>query len=563
MLVGCCIKCKHLELVESGGESTCPQCGGKIVSLGVDANKWNNMSNDEMLSLIESTIKEAKTPIKPALVQPVFGKSEGTAEDTDLSEHSLLDNESNYDRWGMTDINNDEAESKESTSYGTRGVTGGRAKRVGTADPRRTSTRVQKSDRVRERSRLPLIIGIIVAAVIGLGVLGFFLYSKLGYIEVTLPKQFVENTSAEDLTASLPDDIKVIKNDDGSATYKIPKYKHKKLMEELRSSMEEGMTRFTTGSDAVFTSVTHNDDYTEFKVTCKGNQLSLFDSLYTLVFYYYGGFYNIFNGTPTDNVKVVFLDQQGNVIEEANSKNMGDGGNSVPVDNTTSQTDNTSQVAVEGAENLRNEAPAQAESAELTIEQVDAKCVAFKTVLGTPSVSAYVAFKNTSDVPITLRDVSIDYEDDNGKLISTDTMPNCIPEAIKPGQVGYLYSYYHDISQVDLSNGLSFKPNANIVAANDFYEIEVSDVSAKTSDFLDVSVIGRGTNNTGEEKSLVEPGAVFFDKDNNVIGFCYGLETFPAGQTKSFEISGDLLSDDYDKSALDHVEVYIQGCSLW
>ncbi len=114
-----------------------------------------------------------------------------------------------------------------------------------------------------------------------------------------------------------------------------------------------------------------------------------------------------------------------------------------------------------------------------------------------------------------------------------------------------------------MSNGLSFKPNANIVAANDFYEIEVSDVSAKTSDFLDVSVIGRGTNNTGEEKSLVEPGAVFFDKDNNVIGFCYGIETFPAGQTKSFEISGDLLSDDYDKSALDHVEVYIQGCSLW
>lgn len=563
MLVGCCIKCKHLDLVETGSEGSCPQCGGKMVSLGVDANKWNNMGNDEMLSLIESAINKAKTPIKPAIVRPVFDRSEKVSEEIGLSEKDRIENLGDYDRWTMTGTEDADDKERGVASVRAQGASGTRAKRVDAENTGRSSRSMQKSSYSEKRSRLPLLIGIIAASVIALGVIGFFLYSKLGYVEVTLPKQFVENASAEDLTSALPDDIKVVKNDDGSATYKIPKYKHKKLMEELRSSMEEGLNKFTTGPDAVFTSVTHNDDYTEFKVNCKGNQLSLFDSLYTLVFYYYGGFYNVFNGTPTDNVKVVFLDQQGNVIEEANSKNMGEGSNSVPVDNATSQASDTSQGAVEGAEKLENGAPAQAESSELTVEQVDAKCVAFKTVLGTPSVSAYVAFKNTSDVPITLRDVSIDYEDDNGKLISTDTMPNCIPEAIKPGQVGYLYSYYHDISQVDLSNGLSFKPNANIVAANDFYEIEVSDVSAKTSDFLDVSVIGRGTNNTGEEKSLVEPGAVFFDKDNNVIGFCYGLETFPAGQTKSFEISGDLLSEDYDKSALDHVEVYIQGCSLW
>ena len=563
MLVGCCIKCKHLELLESGSESTCPQCGGKIVSLGVDANKWNNMGNDEMLSLIESAINKNKTPIKPALVQPVFDKPEETPEDIELTEQGVLDNRGSYDRWTMTDINDDGYETRGSAIHGTRGTTGGRAKRVDEAKPSHSSAKTQKTEYSGGRSRLPLIIGIIAAAVIALGVIGFFLYSKLGYVEVTLPKQFVENASAEDLTAALPDDIKVVKNDDGSATYKIPKYKHKKLMEELRSSMEEGLTKFTTGSDAVFSAVTHNDDYTEFKVTCKGSQLSLFDSLYTLVFYYYGGFYNIFNGTPTDNVKVVFLDQQGNVIEEANSQNMGGGSDSVPVDNSTSQADGASQQAEVNTGSAESESAAQSDASELTVEQVDAKCVAFRNALGNPTVSAYVAFKNTSDVPITLRDVSIDYEDDNGKLISTDTMPNCIPEAIKPGQVGYLYSYYHDISQVDISNGLSFKSNANIVAANGFYEIEVSDVSAKTSNFLDVSVIGRGTNNTGEEKTLVEPGAIFFDKDNNVIGFCYGLETFPAGQTKSFEISGDLLSEDYDQNTLDHVEVYIQGCSLW
>ena len=74
----------------------------------------------------------------------------------------------------------------------------------------------------------------------------------------------------------------------------------------------------------------------------------------------------------------------------------------------------------------------------------------------------------------------------------------------------------------------------------------------------DVSIIGRGTNNT--DKNLYgEPGAVFYDSDNNVVGFCYGLESFDAGQTKSFEISGDMMSEEYDPSIVDHVDVFMQG----
>lgn len=138
-------------------------------------------------------------------------------------------------------------------------------------------------------------------------------------------------------------------------------------------------------------------------------------------------------------------------------------------------------------------------------------------------------------------------------------MANCIPEAIKPGQIGYIYSYYHDISGIDTSNGFTFEPDGKIVEATNFYEIEVSDVSASTDDFQDVTVIGRGTNNSGKDQSLAEPGAVFFDKDGKVMGFCYGIESFDNGQTKSFKISGDLLSEDFNKEDLDHVEVYIQG----
>lgn len=198
---------------------------------------------------------------------------------------------------------------------------------------------------------------------------------------------------------------------------------------------------------------------------------------------------------------------------------------------------------------------------ELTIEYVSMDAKAFKDYFGSPCLSAYVAVKNNNDVPITFNNLSLDFEDDNGTLIGTDTMAKCIPDALKPGQVGYIYTYYYDLNGVSLDNGFHLQPNGEIVQANNFFEIEVSDVSAKTGDFLDVSVIGRGTNNTGKEQSLAEPGAVFFDADGNVVGFCYGLETFPDGQTTTFEISGDMMSEDMSPSIVDHVEVYIQGNS--
>ena len=63
-----------------------------------------------------------------------------------------------------------------------------------------------------------------------------------------------------------------------------------------------------------------SSDYTSFTVTLSTDVVGLQDSLLTLAFYMYGGMYNAFNGTPIDNVRVQFVDQAGNVLEEANSR---------------------------------------------------------------------------------------------------------------------------------------------------------------------------------------------------------------------------------------------------
>lgn len=251
----------------------------------------------------------------------------------------------------------------------------------------------------------------------------------------------------------------------------------------------------------------------------------------------------------------------------AQTQNTEDNNTPVAANNTAtvnnSKSTQNSAVVVNGA-SATNETESSNNTikAEPTIEAVDADIYAFQGYLG-PQVSAYVAFRNTSDYPIKIQEACFNYEDNDGKLLATDMMINCIPAAIKPGQIGYMYSYYHDISGVDLSNGLSFEPDGKIVEANNFYEIDVSDVSANTSSFMDVTVIGRGTNNTGSDQSLATPGAVFFDKDGKVMGFCYGIESFDNGQTKSFQISGDLMTEDFKSEDLDHVEVYIQGASWY
>ena len=214
-----------------------------------------------------------------------------------------------------------------------------------------------------------------------------------------------------------------------------------------------------------------------------------------------------------------------------------------PADNTVENT----------AENAAGDTQEQS-----PLEVVDSKIVAFKDYFGEPSVSAYVAFKNNTDYCIGINSPRMDYQDNDGKLIATDQFANCIPEVAKPGQVIYLYSYHFSIADVDTSNGLNYVPDGNPYEAKNFFEVELSDVSFKTGEIMDVSIIGRGTNNT--DKNLYgEPGAVFYDSDNNVVGFCYSLESFDAGQTKSFEISGDMMSEEYDPSIVDHVDAFMQG----
>ena len=97
--------------------------------------------------------------------------------------------------------------------------------------------------------------------------------------------------------------------------------RHKELMQELAQNIDAQLADMAGSSDYPnVISAEASSDYTSFTVTLSTDVVGLQDSLLTLAFYMYGGMYNAFNGTPIDNVRVQFVDQTGNVLEEANSR---------------------------------------------------------------------------------------------------------------------------------------------------------------------------------------------------------------------------------------------------
>ena len=97
-------------------------------------------------------------------------------------------------------------------------------------------------------------------------------------------------------------------------------------MAETRAAIEESLAGMSNNEDFPnFTSIETNADYTEFTVHCTTEELSFTESFSVLGFYMIGGMYNAFNGTPTDNIHVVFVnDATGAVISESNSADLAD-----------------------------------------------------------------------------------------------------------------------------------------------------------------------------------------------------------------------------------------------
>ena len=147
-------------------------------------------------------------------------------------------------------------------------------------------------------------------------------------VEITIPADYVGETTQEELDAKAEENgYKSIKlNSDGSATYIMTKTQHEEMMNEVASNINDALSEMIGSEDYPnITDITTNDDFTEFTITTSSTELDLNESFSVLAFYMYGGMYNIFNGTPIDNVHVDFVNaDSGEIISSADSSDMED-----------------------------------------------------------------------------------------------------------------------------------------------------------------------------------------------------------------------------------------------
>lgn len=145
-------------------------------------------------------------------------------------------------------------------------------------------------------------------------------------VELIIPSDFIGETTQEELNQTVEEEgfKSITLNEDGSATYVMTKKKHKEMMSEIKSGIDEELQAMVGSEDYPnFTKVEANKDYTLFTITTTSSELDLAESFSVMNFYVQGGLYNVFNGTPADNIHVDFVNaDSGAIISSSDSSEM-------------------------------------------------------------------------------------------------------------------------------------------------------------------------------------------------------------------------------------------------
>lgn len=144
-------------------------------------------------------------------------------------------------------------------------------------------------------------------------------------VELTIPKDYIGNTTQEELNKTAEDKgyEAITLNSDGSATYVMTESKHKAMMDEIQSYINNALADMVNSGDYKYLEIKTNENFTDFTVTTAATELETQDSVAVMGFYMFGGMYNSFSGDDVDNIHVSFINvDTKEVISEANSKDM-------------------------------------------------------------------------------------------------------------------------------------------------------------------------------------------------------------------------------------------------
>lgn len=150
-------------------------------------------------------------------------------------------------------------------------------------------------------------------------------------VEVTMPAAFFEGETPEEIQASAKESgfLSCTVNQDGSVTYKMTKGKRAEILRSFKGEIDSTIQEYIAGGENApqsFRKITYNDKVTQFdiRVDRAVYDSSWTDAFYMMGFYILGGYYQIVDGVPADQVDVIVNiidDATGEQIESGSYKN--------------------------------------------------------------------------------------------------------------------------------------------------------------------------------------------------------------------------------------------------
>lgn len=138
--------------------------------------------------------------------------------------------------------------------------------------------------------------------------------------DITLPAGLVGGEVSDELITDVDEDT-------ANITYSLSGNERSEIIDQLSGEITESISAILGDKDHYpnITSITPNDDYTEFTITLATGNINVYESMLVMSFYIVGDKYQIYNGVSADEAVTVvrYVDSAtGAVISETDSTSM-------------------------------------------------------------------------------------------------------------------------------------------------------------------------------------------------------------------------------------------------
>lgn len=140
-------------------------------------------------------------------------------------------------------------------------------------------------------------------------------------VEVTIPASMIES-SEETIANAEEEGLEVTENEDGSLTYKMSKSKHKEMMDEIKTQLNQTMEEIISSEDyPSIQNVISNDDFSEFTMVVDQEKYeNSMDGFAAITLGVSGMFHQLYDGVADEdyNIMIHVENEKGEVFNTIN-----------------------------------------------------------------------------------------------------------------------------------------------------------------------------------------------------------------------------------------------------